>query len=99
MASFFKSLKGEAEELIFKVEESGLFGAGERHREHALLEAASHRFGSFATPCDGNAFKFFVDGMNYMAAVAEAIAGAQESICIADWWFSPQLVSALRNMG
>lgn len=34
---------------------------------------------------------WFVDGSDYMAAVADAIEQAKEEIFIADWWLSPEI--------
>lgn len=34
---------------------------------------------------------WFVDGADYMSAVADAIQGAKEEIFIADWWLSPEI--------
>ncbi len=50
-----------------------------------------NRFSSFA-PIRQNTFaQWFVDGANYMAAVADAMEGAKEEIFITDWWLSPEL--------
>lgn len=34
---------------------------------------------------------WFVDGADYMEAVAEAIDKAKEEVFIADWWLSPEI--------
>ncbi|XP_035741996.1 phospholipase D2-like isoform X1 [Vespa mandarinia] len=34
---------------------------------------------------------WFVDGCNYMSAVADALENAKEEIFIADWWLSPEI--------
>lgn len=34
---------------------------------------------------------WFVDGSNYMSAVADALENATEEIFIADWWLSPEI--------
>ncbi|XP_003701644.3 phospholipase D1-like [Megachile rotundata] len=34
---------------------------------------------------------WFVDGANYMSAVADALENAKEEIFIADWWLSPEI--------
>ncbi|XP_026831180.1 phospholipase D2 isoform X3 [Ooceraea biroi] len=34
---------------------------------------------------------WFVDGADYMAAVADALENAREEIFIADWWLSPEI--------
>ncbi|KAL6416719.1 hypothetical protein ACFW04_013200 [Cataglyphis niger] len=44
---------------------------------------APYRSSIFAT--------WFVDGADYMAAVADALENAKEEIFIADWWLSPEL--------
>ncbi|KAJ5094977.1 hypothetical protein N7532_007268 [Penicillium argentinense] len=53
--------------------------------------AASHRFGSFAPIHDGNRLKWYVDALDYLWAVSEALEKATETIYIADWWLSPEL--------
>ncbi|CAL1683896.1 unnamed protein product [Lasius platythorax] len=44
---------------------------------------APYRSSIFAT--------WFVDGADYMAAVADALENAKEEIFIADWWLSPEI--------
>lgn len=34
---------------------------------------------------------WFVDGADYMFAVADALENAKEEIFIADWWLSPEI--------
>lgn len=34
---------------------------------------------------------WFVDGADYMSAVADAMENAKEEIFIADWWLSPEI--------
>lgn len=34
---------------------------------------------------------WFVDGSDYMSAVADVIEGAKEEIFITDWWLSPEI--------
>lgn len=46
---------------------------------------------SFAPTRSGALAKWFVDGSNYMSAVADALEGALEEIFIADWWLSPEI--------
>jgi phospholipase D1/2 len=53
--------------------------------------AESHRFESFAPIHEGNRVKWYVDAMDYMWAVSEALEKATETIYIADWWLSPEL--------
>lgn len=74
-----------------------LFG-GEKH-SHAHVghvcdqlhpEYLTNRYHSFAPETTGDA-KWFVDGCSYFYAVSQALERAQESICILDWWLSPEL--------
>ncbi|KAJ5216630.1 uncharacterized protein N7498_003037 [Penicillium cinerascens] len=51
----------------------------------------SHRFGSFAPIREGNNLKWYVDALDYLWAVSEALEKATETIYIADWWLSPEL--------
>ncbi|KAJ5577457.1 uncharacterized protein N7459_006421 [Penicillium hispanicum] len=53
--------------------------------------AESHRFQSFAPIHDGNRVKWYVDALDYLWAVSEALEKATETIYIADWWLSPEL--------
>ena len=46
--------------------------------------ATKSRFGSFASPKNGNDVKWHVDGCSYMWAVSNALEGARESIWILD---------------
>jgi len=57
---------------------------------------SKNRFNSFAGPRMGNGVKWYIDGKDYFWAVSMALDNAQETIYIADWWLSPELVSALR---
>lgn len=51
-----------------------------------------HRFGSFAPVREGaNEAKWFVDGQEYMAAVADAIMAAKHEIFITDWHVNPHI--------
>ena len=50
-----------------------------------------NRFGSFAPERKDQVAKYFIDGQDYMSAVADAILQAQEEIYIADWWLSPEI--------
>ena len=50
-----------------------------------------NRFGSFAPERTNQVGQFFIDGQNYMSAVADAILAATEEIYIADWWLSPEI--------
>ncbi|KAK5798708.1 hypothetical protein VI817_004998 [Penicillium citrinum] len=53
--------------------------------------AESHRYHSFAPIHDGNRIKWYVDALDYLWAVSEALEKATETIYIADWWLSPEL--------
>ncbi|KAG5673566.1 hypothetical protein PVAND_003604 [Polypedilum vanderplanki] len=46
---------------------------------------------SFAPVRTSTLASWFVDGSNYMSAVADALEGALEEIFIADWWLSPEI--------
>lgn len=62
----------------------------ETDRERSEI-ADSHRFKSFAPIRDGNRAKWYVDALDYLWAVSEALEKATETIYIADWWLSPEL--------
>lgn len=47
-------------------------------------QQGSHRFGSFAAPCEGNDVKWYVDGASYFFAVSLALERARDSIWILD---------------
>lgn len=54
--------------------------------------ASYHRFGSFAPVREGaNDAKWFVDGQEYMAAVADAIMAGKHEIFITDWQMNPHI--------
>ncbi|KAJ5889022.1 Phospholipase D/Transphosphatidylase [Penicillium taxi] len=53
--------------------------------------AESHRFQSYAPIHEGNRIKWYVDGLDYLWAVSEALEKATETIYLADWWISPEL--------
>ncbi|KAJ5080853.1 hypothetical protein N7456_013563 [Penicillium angulare] len=53
--------------------------------------AETHRFQSFAPIHENNRVKWYVDGLDYLWAVSEALEKATETIYIADWWLSPEL--------
>lgn len=46
---------------------------------------------SFAPYRSSVSATWFVDGADYMAAVADALENAKEEIFIADWWLSPEI--------
>lgn len=57
----------------------------------AAQGASRNRFGSFASPKNGNDVKWHVDGCSYMWAVSKALEGARESIWILDCRSCPLL--------
>ncbi|KAJ5541877.1 hypothetical protein N7535_004296 [Penicillium sp. DV-2018c] len=92
--------KAEATHLKHKVGKFfNILNPNHRHDERHEQEtdrkrseiADSHRFKSFAPVHDGNRVKWYVDGLDYMWAVSEALEKATETIYIADWWLSPEL--------
>ena len=52
---------------------------------------AKHRFGSFAPIRNGSQAKWYVDGQDYMAAVADSIEAAEKEIFITDWQLNPHI--------
>ena len=52
--------------------------------EAAVHKSNSQRYGSFATPRNGNYIKWFVDGCGYFWAVSKALEEATHSIWILD---------------
>ena len=50
-----------------------------------------NRFMSFAPQRAETRARWFVDGANYMSAVADVLEAAHEEIFIADWWLSPEI--------
>ncbi|XP_041973451.1 phospholipase D2 isoform X2 [Aricia agestis] len=46
---------------------------------------------SFAPPRAATAVCMFVDGRDYLSAVADAIEMARDEVFIADWWLSPEI--------
>jgi phospholipase D1/2 len=59
--------------------------------------ASRNRFGSFASPKDGNDVKWHVDGCSYMWAVSKALEGARESIWILDCTSCPHFQDIVTN--
>ncbi|XP_044017865.1 phospholipase D1 isoform X2 [Aphidius gifuensis] len=51
----------------------------------------SNPHGSFAPYRSSTSASWFVDGANYMSAVADVLEAAKEEIFIADWWLSPEI--------
>ncbi|KAF2895274.1 hypothetical protein ILUMI_10900 [Ignelater luminosus] len=73
-----------------------------RSREwiQALRDVADNQAKEFTRPNPRNSFapvrnniaaSWFVDGAEYMAAVADSIEAAKEEVFIADWWLSPEI--------
>lgn len=54
-----------------------------------FIQANPHK--SFAPCRPSTSATWFVDGSDYMAAVADALENAKEEIFIADWWLSPEI--------
>ena len=52
---------------------------------------AEHRFGSFAPIRNESQAKWYVDGQDYMAAVADSIEAAKQEIFITDWQLNPHI--------
>ena len=52
---------------------------------------SAHRFGSFAPVRNGSQAKWYVDGEDYMAAVADSIEAAEKEIFITDWQLNPHI--------
>lgn len=52
-----------------------------------------YQFASFAPMRKHVQADWFVDGQDYFAAVADALDQAVNTIYIADWWLSPEMVS------
>lgn len=50
-----------------------------------------NRFSSFAPIRQEVDAYWFVDGMNYMSAIADVLESAHEEIFICDWWLSPEI--------
>jgi len=50
-----------------------------------------YRFGSFAPLRNESRAKWFVDGQDYMAAVADSIEAAEKEIFITDWQLNPHI--------
>ncbi|XP_038150447.1 phospholipase D2 [Cyprinodon tularosa] len=50
-----------------------------------------HRFGGFAPPREDTLTKWYVNGGDYFADLADALEKAKEEIFITDWWLSPEI--------
>jgi len=60
-------------------------------RGGAGLWCQPHPHGSFAPVRQNQSVRFFVDGADYFAAVANGLASAKRVIYIAGWWVSPEV--------
>ncbi|XP_077361357.1 phospholipase D2 [Festucalex cinctus] len=49
------------------------------------------RFDGFAPPRDNTLTKWYVNGSDYFADLADALEQAKEEIFITDWWLSPEV--------
>lgn len=55
----------------------------------AFIQTNPHNsFAPYRSPVSAT---WFVDGADYMSAVADALENAKEEIFIADWWLSPEI--------
>ena len=67
-----------------------------RNQVKSLNQKSSHsfvyRYRSFAPQRQNAQVKWYVDGKDYFADVADAIMSAKEEIFITDWWLSPELI-------
>ncbi|KAI1903217.1 hypothetical protein AGOR_G00024950 [Albula goreensis] len=65
------------------------------HEIRSLAEPSdflqTHRFGGFAPPREDTLSKWYVNGSDYFADLAEALEQAKEEIFITDWWLSPEV--------
>ncbi|MEQ2299139.1 hypothetical protein AMECASPLE_012382, partial [Ameca splendens] len=50
-----------------------------------------HRFRGFAPPREDTLTKWYVNGKDYFADLADALEQAKEEIFITDWWLSPEI--------
>ena len=63
-----------------------------RYTEHSISNSADrHRFDSFAPLRSRSQAKWYVDGEDYMAAVADSIEVAEKEIFIMDWQLNPHI--------
>uniref|UniRef100_W5N7K7 Phospholipase D2 n=1 Tax=Lepisosteus oculatus TaxID=7918 RepID=W5N7K7_LEPOC len=65
------------------------------HEIHRLSEPCeflqTHRFDSFAPPREDTLARWYINGREYFADVAQALEQAREEIFITDWWLSPEI--------
>ncbi|XP_054900009.1 phospholipase D1 [Poeciliopsis prolifica] len=50
-----------------------------------------HRFQGFAPPRENTLTKWYVNGKDYFADLADALEQAKQEIFITDWWLSPEI--------
>ncbi|XP_014897581.1 phospholipase D1 [Poecilia latipinna] len=50
-----------------------------------------HRFQGFAPPREDTLTKWYVNGKDYFADLADALEEAKQEIFITDWWLSPEI--------
>ncbi|PWA23234.1 hypothetical protein CCH79_00002010, partial [Gambusia affinis] len=50
-----------------------------------------HRFQGFAPPREDTLTKWYVNGKDYFADLADALEQAKQEIFITDWWLSPEI--------
>ncbi|XP_054268857.1 phospholipase D1-like [Macrosteles quadrilineatus] len=62
-----------------------------RENAHNSDFIRSNRYHSYAPYRIETMASWFVDGCDYMSAVADAMERAREEIFIADWWLSPEI--------
>ncbi|EFX02733.1 phospholipase [Grosmannia clavigera kw1407] len=89
MQSIFAKIEGGLEDLVGGTEKHSHTHSAECAEAHSP-EHNSNRFQSFAPETAGRA-KWYVDGCSYFWAVSEALAKAQRTIYILDWWLTPEL--------
>lgn len=72
-----------------------------RHRISSTTSNANerYRFGSFAPLRNESRAKWFVDGQDYMAAVADSIEAAEKEIFITDWQLNPHIFMKRPDLG
>ena len=73
------------------------YGAYPGQGGYGAQGTTKNRFGSFASPKNGNDVKWYVDGCSYMWAVSKALEGARESIWILDCRIGHPLQDPLTN--
>ncbi|KAM4746916.1 phospholipase D2 [Rhinophrynus dorsalis] len=59
--------------------------------DHGKDFLSLHRFDAYSPMREKSQVKWFVNGCDYFAAVADALMQASEEIFITDWWLSPEI--------